>query len=162
MGMNKEHYTKRRIKLMRDLSELAQQKGISNSELAKKTGFDIANIYRMFSGKYSPGIDNIMMLADAIGYDVAFENKMLNETIPEEHIDPKFMFSIDPVNSELYILHRRFPSCLIQLKQETPARFIILDLYDEVPNPADILNMPFVEEAKEFYRNYAQNLFADN
>jgi hypothetical protein len=77
-------------------------------------------------------------------------------------INPKFLFSVDPINKELYILHREFPACLIWVKQETPARFIVQDLYDEMENPNDILTMEFVQEAKNFFKNYSSSLFGDN
>lgn len=77
-------------------------------------------------------------------------------------IYPKFMFTIDPINDELYILHRHWPSCLIQIKQETPIRFVIQDLYDEMDNPEDILNMPFTEEAKAYFRKYSESILPHN
>lgn len=64
----------------------------------------------------------------------------------------KFLLVVDDDDRELYILHREFPSCLIWVKQETPVRYIVLDLYDDVEDPNTILLMPFVEEAKEFFR----------
>ena len=74
-------------------------------------------------------------------------------------IDPKFLFSVDPINNELYILHREFPSCLIQVVQETPMRFVVQDLYDEMEDTSKIKDMAFVEEAKIFFRDHAQKLF---
>lgn len=72
----------------------------------------------------------------------------------------KFLMCPDPEAGELYILHREFPACLIWVKQETPARFIVLDLYDDLKDPNDILTMPFVQEAKDFFTDYVkkQNL----
>lgn len=66
----------------------------------------------------------------------------------------KFLIAIDHKENELYILHREFPACLIHVKQETPLRFIVMDLFDDMENPNDILNMPFVEEAKRFFTDY--------
>jgi len=74
----------------------------------------------------------------------------------------KFLFSIDPKNKELYILHREFPACLIWVKQELPARFIVMDLYDEMENPNEILNMSFVQEAKDYFSKYGSSLFNPN
>jgi hypothetical protein len=71
-------------------------------------------------------------------------------------IEPKFLLSVDPVKNELYILHRNYPSCLIWVKQEIPARFILLDLYDDVEDVNEILRMPFVQDAKDFYKKYAE------
>lgn len=49
------------------LGEVAKEKGISTYEIAVKTGFLQPNVSRMLSGRYSPSIDNFMILADAIG-----------------------------------------------------------------------------------------------
>lgn len=65
----------------------------------------------------------------------------------------KFLICPDNETNELYILHRDYPACLIWVKQEIPVRFIVMDLYDEVQNEKDILNMPFVQDAKDFFNN---------
>ena len=46
-------------------------------------------------------------------------------------ITPKFLLCVDRQKNELYILHRLYPACLIQVIQETPIRFVIQDLYDK-------------------------------
>lgn len=74
----------------------------------------------------------------------------------------KFLLSVDPANNELYILHRLWPACLIHVVQEIPARFVIEDLYDNVDNVETIPGMPFIEEAKDFYRIYAQQIIGGN
>ncbi len=74
----------------------------------------------------------------------------------------KFLICPDEENKELYILHREFPSCLIWIKQETPVRFVILDLYDEVDNENDILEMDFVQKAKDFYNVISGNSLGKN
>lgn len=74
----------------------------------------------------------------------------------------KFLICPDDENKELYILHREFPACLIWIKQETPVRFVLLDLYDDVENPNDILQMSFVQEAKDFYNKIAANMLDKN
>lgn len=158
----KDYIQKKRVALLQYLAKLLQSEGISYSQLEKSTGFIPSNISRILNGKYSPGLDHLILLAEAGGYDVAFVKKMLNEKVPDDQISPKFLLSIDHENHELYILHRQFPACLIWIKQKTPVRFIIQDLYDEVENPADILNMPFVEEAKAFYKKYAEDLYGGN
>lgn len=74
----------------------------------------------------------------------------------------KFLLSIDPVNKELFILHREYPACLIEVRQETPLRFIVQDLFDDMDDPNEILNMSFVQEAKDFFRDYAANIYPKN
>ena len=71
-------------------------------------------------------------------------------------------FTIDPLKNELYILHRQFPACLIHVIRDIPVRFIIEDLYDEVENPADLLTMSFVNEAKEYFRQFGGIIMGGN
>lgn len=75
----------------------------------------------------------------------------INQTTVKE----KFLICIEPTNKKLFILHRNYPSCLIEITNDFPTRFIVQDLYDDMDNPNDILNMPFVQEAKEFYKTHA-------
>lgn len=79
--------------------------------------------------------------------------------LPEQ---TKFLLCPDHKANELYILHREFPACLIWVKQETPLRFIVMDLYDEMENTNDILQMDFVQEAKTFFNEFAANSFDKN
>jgi transcriptional regulator with XRE-family HTH domain len=144
----------KRFQALQELAHIAKEKGFTQLEIAKKTGFTQNNVSRLLAGRYSPSMDNLIKLADAIGYDVKFANRYLNEPVPNDTIKPKFLLSIDKEQNQLYILHRQFPSCLIRVSNDDPPRFIILDLYDEVDNPADILNMPFVQEAKDFFYNH--------
>ena len=69
----------------------------------------------------------------------------------------KFLLCPDDENKELYILHREYPACLIWIKQETPVSFVVQDLYDEMENVNDILEMSFVQEAKDFFNRFVEN-----
>lgn len=70
----------------------------------------------------------------------------------------KFLFAPDAKTNELYILHREYPACLIWVKQTTPIRFVILDWFEEetIPNE-EILEMDFVQEAKDFFFYHVRN-----
>lgn len=76
-------------------------------------------------------------------------------------ITPKFLFAPDHEKSELYILHRQYPACLIHVIQTTPITFLIVDLYDKIPQNK-LLKHPFLEEAKTFFREYGQNILYKN
>ncbi len=69
----------------------------------------------------------------------------------------KFLICPDEETKELYILHREFPACLIWVKQETPVRFIVMDLYDDVEDVNSIFQMDFVKEAKDFFNKIIEN-----
>lgn len=146
-----------RIEFLEQLAKLSHQEGITQKQIAEKTGYIQSNISRIFSGKFSPSLDIVLNITKAIGYKLSL-SKYHKGYGTVNGVKPKFLFCPDPINNELYILHRNYPSCLILVKQELPARFIIVDLYDEVENEADILLMPFVEEAKEFFRKQINNM----
>lgn len=74
----------------------------------------------------------------------------------------KFLFCPDEIGQELYLLHREFPACLIWIKQETPVRFIVMDLYDDVEDVDSILTMPFVQDAKDFFNRMTENSLDKN
>jgi transcriptional regulator with XRE-family HTH domain len=160
--MNKEQLIRKRIKTLRYLSKLIDDRQLTQAQIAEQTGYIQPNISRILSGQYSPSLDILTNIANAAGYDVAFVNQDLNTGPAPEIISPKFMLTLDMKNKELYILHRQWPSCLIWVKQEIPVRFIIQDLYDDVDNPADIIGMPFVEEAKQFFRDNATEFLDKN
>jgi transcriptional regulator with XRE-family HTH domain len=59
-------YTTARKMLLEYLSDLAVEKGITQEEISLKTGFTQGNISRMFAGKYSPSLDNFIILAESV------------------------------------------------------------------------------------------------
>ena len=158
MGHNEEKYKNERRRLLAYIKEYASKNGISQENIAAKTGFTRNNVNRMLMGRYTPTLDNFIRLAESIGHSVELVKKFNKNKIGSSEVQPKFMFSVDTINQELYILHRQYPACLIHIFQEIPVRFIIEDLYDDVDNPADILTMPFVEEAKDFFKKYGGSI----
>jgi len=66
MGINEEKYVEARKMLMEYLRATAHEKGITQEEIASKTGFSRANVSRMLAGKYSPSLDNFMKLSEAV------------------------------------------------------------------------------------------------
>lgn len=70
----------------------------------------------------------------------------------------KFLFAPDHEANELYILHREFPACLIQVIQTTPATFQIVDLYDDIRGD-ELLKHPFLEEAKKFWKEQGEKFY---
>jgi transcriptional regulator with XRE-family HTH domain len=68
--INEEKYREARRILCRRLYDIAQEKGITQDQIAEKTGFARNNVSRMLSGRYSPSLENFIKLADAIVVDV--------------------------------------------------------------------------------------------
>lgn len=67
MNMKDPKITTARKMLCQYLGEVAKEKGMSTYKIAELTGFNQPNVHRMLTGKYSPSIDNFMILANAIG-----------------------------------------------------------------------------------------------
>jgi len=53
----------------------------------------------------------------------------------------KFLLCVDQEDSEIYIRHREYPACLIYVEQSIPVNFVVMDLFEEMPD----------EEAKKHY-----------
>jgi transcriptional regulator with XRE-family HTH domain len=68
--MREEIYQEEMRRLLSTLKEKAKEKGITEQQIADKTGFIQSNVNRMFAGKYSPLLDNFLELADAVGYHI--------------------------------------------------------------------------------------------
>lgn len=137
-----------RKKLIAKLQQLMAENKITQMELAERTGYMQSNISRIFAGKYSPSLDIILTIAESIGYKLTFSRTFSDYF---ENNSPEFLMCPDPAAKELYILHRNEPVCLIHVVQSTPIRFVVQELYTEMDNPDDILNMPFVQRAKDFF-----------
>lgn len=57
------------------LKEIADEKGISQREIADATGYQESNVSRVFSLKYTPRLDVFLNIAKAIGVNFFFEDK---------------------------------------------------------------------------------------
>ena len=64
-----------RIELVSKLASIAKEKGITQADLEEKTGLLQNNISRIFNGKYSPSIDLIVVLAEALDYKLTLAPK---------------------------------------------------------------------------------------
>lgn len=73
----------------------------------------------------------------------------------------KFLLCVDSYSKELYILHRENPQCLFWVKQEIPVILVLIEIYDDF-DLESILNMPFIKEAKDFFKKQAETSFNDN
>lgn len=45
--------------------------GLTQEQLAERAGFDRKSVNRMENGGYSPSLDRVFVIADALGVDVA-------------------------------------------------------------------------------------------
>lgn len=57
------------------LKEIAEEKGITQKEIADKTGYTQGNISRIFSLRYSPRLDVFLNIAKAVGVNFFFEDR---------------------------------------------------------------------------------------
>lgn len=57
------------------LKEIAAEKGITQQEIAERTGFSQGNIARVFSLKYGPSLKTFIAIAQALGVNFYFEDK---------------------------------------------------------------------------------------
>ena len=57
------------------IAELRKAKGLTQGQLAEKTGFTQSNIWRVETGRYSVGIDILAKLAEALDASVEIIRK---------------------------------------------------------------------------------------
>lgn len=142
-----------REKLGGILSQRRKQMGITQGQLAEHIGMPIATIQGIENGKFIAGIDQILQVCAALELETTFIplEQIRKGTLLDMDGKAKFLFAPDADKGELFILHRQFPACLIQVIQTTPVTFRAVDLYDNIEE-ADLLVHPFWEEVKEFWR----------
>lgn len=57
------------------LKEIADKKGITQGQIAERSGLIQSNVSRFFSLKYKPTLDTFLQVAKAIGVNFFFEDK---------------------------------------------------------------------------------------
>lgn len=74
--MTEYHFDKsERLRLCRELAEFRKQQGITQRELAQRTGLQRNQVCRIEQGYYSVGMDILASLADALGKRIVLEDK---------------------------------------------------------------------------------------
>jgi len=58
-----------------ELKEVADKKGITQDDIAKKTGYLQPNVSRFFSLRYIPRLDVFLNIAKAIGVKIKFDRE---------------------------------------------------------------------------------------
>jgi transcriptional regulator with XRE-family HTH domain len=150
--MKNDKYTDSARMLMNFLKSQAKEKAISESEISRRTGLQQQNVNRLFIGKYLPSLDNFLKIGEAIGVRLELHGETKSKNSTTRNIEvPKFLFAPDWVENELFILHTRYPACLIKLIQKIPAEFQVIESYDSEEDFAEILI-----RVKEYYQNYVE------
>lgn len=65
-----------RIKLSRQLASLPSAMGISANAVARLAGLDYSNFSKILHGRYSYGVDTLLRIVDACGYELRIEKKL--------------------------------------------------------------------------------------
>lgn len=66
-----------RERIGKRIAELRKAKGLTQAQLAEKTGFPRSNIGRIETGRYSVGLDVLAKIADALGAKVEIKYEAL-------------------------------------------------------------------------------------
>ena len=153
--MKDDKFTEAGRLLLRFLHQKAKSKGITQDQMAERTGFDSSNVNRMLNYRYTPTIENFLKLAESIGVRVELHLDSDSTFSPTRNLEtPVFLFVPDDAEKELYILHTKQPACLVKVIQTIPAQFIISDLFEELTAETEFT---ILNQAKEFYRNHVQS-----
>jgi len=129
------------------------QMRLPNEIVASLIGVSAKTLQEIESGEFPAGIDTILRLCAELELKPFFAplEELGKGSLPDFDAGEKFVLAPDQVNRQLYILHRQFPACLIQIIQTTPVTFRIVDLYDKI-DEEELAVHPFLEEAKEFFK----------
>lgn len=73
----------------------------------------------------------------------------------------KFLIAVDPDTKQLFIVHREFPACLIEVVPEMPVKLVVQELYQDI-DIEELKKLPFLEEAKSFWKKNAANVNSQN
>lgn len=65
-----DHYKNQAKAHLEQLRLTAKEKGLTDQDIADRTGFNRPNVNRMLKGYYIPRYDNYLKLCDAIGISV--------------------------------------------------------------------------------------------
>ncbi len=156
--MNDKHKEAGKL-LLRYLQQMAKEQGLTEVEIARRSGFIQQNVNRMFLGKYMPSLDNFLRLGEAIGVRLELHAPGGDvEDVKIRNLDiPQFLFAPNATDEELYIVHTHYPACIIKVVQTIPASFEVVQNFDNSGDFEDVL-----QEALEFYRAEAGSLDVQN
>jgi transcriptional regulator with XRE-family HTH domain len=126
--------------------------GHSEESLANYLGLSSNTLRGIETGRFACDIDVLLQLCSALEIKPFFTplEEIGKGSLPLS-AKPKFLICPDKEYNQLYILHREFPACLIQVIQSVPMTFKIVDLYDEIEEE-ELAIHPMLEEAKEFFK----------
>ena len=145
-----------RVELGRHFQERRQQMGRTTKELANFLNISSETVKGVETGRFPFDVDLLFRFCAALEIKPFFapheELGIDLDTPPGE----KFLLCPDGIKEQLFILHRQYPACLIQIVQTVPVTFRIVDLYDDIEE-SGLVTHPFLEEAKSFFRQYVAN-----
>lgn len=72
--MTPEEIQIKRDEYLKRLSAIAKEKKITQEALAAETGMTQSTINRMFSGKLSPTLDSLIVVANALEVEISLSN----------------------------------------------------------------------------------------
>lgn len=146
--MNQKHRESGKL-LLGFLKQIAKEKGISIEEISRKSGFIADNVYRMFSGRYMPTLDNFIRLGEAIGIRLELHADSVDSlSTKTRNIDiPRFLLCPDRAENKLYIIHTHYPACLIYVVQTTQVSFQVIQNFDNSDDFIEVL-----DAASDFYK----------
>lgn len=147
-------YRSAALQLLTFLYQTANENNITHDDIANISDWHRTNVSRMLSGKYMPSLDNFLKLATAIGVRIELHSPTDAPPAQLRNIDtPEWLFAPDHEAKELYILHTHTPACLIKVMNEIPARFAIVETYDNIP----VEDLTRINEAvTEFFKKWQE------
>lgn len=130
--------------------------GRTRQELADFLNISAETVKGVESGRFAYNVDLLFRFCAALEIKPFFapQEELGAGSLPDPSRE-KFLLCPDANNNELYILDRHYPACLIQVVQTVPVTFKLVDLYDKI-DESELAVHPFLDEAKSFFRGWAE------
>lgn len=140
------------------------QMGHTAQEVADFLGITVNTLNGIESGRFAWDVDTNNRLCAALEIKPLFAPLELigKGSLPEAGIKPKFLFAPDHKAGELYILHREFPACLIQVVQTTPASFKLVDMYEQTDIEEVVVMSDLMDDLETFWKDYGKEISDKN
>lgn len=143
------------------LNERRKQMGRTVNELADFLSITPKDVIAIENGSYKLSLELYLKIAQSLECkSILAPLEIVNKgTFPVNELQESFLPCVNKSTSQLFILHRKYPACLMEVIQSTPMTFRIVDLYDKDIDEDQLLVHPFIEQAKEYARKLYSGSF---
>jgi DNA-binding XRE family transcriptional regulator len=128
-----------------------KEMGHTIEDAAAHIGISANTLRRIEAGKFPWDIDLHNKICESYELKPFLVPLEFLKADPYQH--PKFLFCPYEGSNTLFILHRDFPQCLIEVIQTMPVSFKIKDIY-ALSDEEEIVRLGIIEKVKMFFHEH--------